>query len=169
MKGFVAGLLGGIALTIMAVLLMASQGAYQFMVEESISNSDFDKTVAAIQQTVTAKGWKIPKVYRLDKTMAQHGHADVLPVAVIELCQPEHAYKLLKGDETRLVTSFMPCRISVYETSQGVVVVSRMNSSLLSRIFPSEISETMGAATEEVETILAQAQENLAKVSLAQE
>ncbi len=168
-KGFAIGLLGGIVLTIVAVVLMASQSAYQFMVQESLSNSDFDKTVAAIQETVIAKGWQVPKVYRLDETMAKHGHPDVLPVAVIELCQPEHAYKLLKGDETRLVTSFMPCRISIYETSKGEVIISRMNSGLLSQIFPSKISETMGVATQEVEVILTKAQENLAKTYLAQE
>jgi len=78
----------------------------------------------------------------------------VLPVAVIELCHPDHAVKILKEDDARMVSSFMPCRVSVYEKRDGSVIISRMNSSLMSRIFPDLISTVMADATQDVEEIL---------------
>ena len=91
--------------------------------------------------------------HELHKAVAKSGF-DVKPVTVIELCQPKHAGKILKRDENRKVTSLMPCRVSVYETSDGNVVVSRMNSGLVSKLFGGEIAEVMTDASEETEEIL---------------
>jgi uncharacterized protein (DUF302 family) len=51
----------------------------------------------------------------------------------------------------------MPCRISVYQRENGDVVIARMNSGLMSRLFHREIAEVMSAATGEVEGIIAAA------------
>ncbi len=129
---------------------------HTFMVEESKSPLSFDDTLQSIKEATIAKGWQIPTIHRLDKSMQKAGY-QVLPLAVIELCHPDHAVKILKEDEARMVSSFMPCRVSVYQTSDGSVIVSRMNSALMSRIFPDLISEVMANATEEVEDILTEA------------
>ena len=81
---------------------------------------------------------------------------EVKPATVIELCQPKHAGKILSRDENRIVTSLMPCRVSVYETSDGKVVISRMNSGLVSKLFGGEIATVMADASQETEEILAQ-------------
>ena len=88
--------------------------------------------------------------------LEQHGY-DVNPVAVLELCHAEHAYKILRNDDSLMVTPFMPCRISVYERDNGEVVIARMNSGLMSNLFNREVASVMGLATEQDEGIIAAA------------
>jgi len=126
---------------------------HTFMIEESRSPLSYEDTIQSIKEATIAKGWKIPTIHRLDKTMKKSGY-QVLPTAVIELCHPDHAVKILKEDDARMVSSFMPCRVSVYQKSDGSVIISRMNSSLMSRIFPDLISKVMADATRDVEDIL---------------
>lgn len=156
MKMVLSGIVG-VLLGIVLMGMLTGFGLRQFVVVETVSPFDFDTTVHAIQQAVAQKGWKVPSVHDLQKTMKKNGY-DVLPVSVIELCHPTHASRILKDDQARMVSSFMPCRVSVYETSDGRVVISRMNSSLMSRIFPTTIAEVMADATSEVENILLVAQ-----------
>ncbi len=146
-------LLIGFALGALVVWWPAGLGIHTFMVVETKSSMNYDDTVEAIKDVTLAKGWKVPTVHKLDKTMQKFGY-DVLPVAVIELCHPAHAAKILKEDDARMVSSFMPCRVAVYQKADGSVIISRMNSSLMSRIFPNAISEVMGNATAEVEDII---------------
>lgn len=131
-------------------------GMQHLMVVETESPVSFDETIQAITEAANDNGWKVPKVYRLCKSLEKEGQK-VRPIAVIELCKPEYAAELLSGDDTRLVSSFMPCRISVYETANGKVIVSRMNTSLVSRLFRGKIAEVMAIATQETQVILSQA------------
>lgn len=146
-------LLLGFVLGALVVWWPNGLGIHTFMVVETKSTMNYENTIKAITQATKEKGWKIPTVHRLDKSMAEFGHT-VLPTAVIELCHPTYAVKILKEDDARMVSSFMPCRLSVYEKSDGSVIISRMNSSLMSSIFPDLISEVMAGATSEVEDII---------------
>lgn len=130
--------------------------ANQFMIEETVSPLSFDETVQSVKTTVSGKGWKMPTIHRLDKTMKKHGF-DVNPVAVLELCHAEHAYKILSRDDSLLVTPFMPCRISVYQRDNGDVVVARMNSGLMSNLFNQNVAQVMATATGQVEGIISAA------------
>jgi uncharacterized protein (DUF302 family) len=146
----------GFVLGAVAIAAVAGVSANQFMIQQSLSPLAFEDTVESIKQTVTDKGWKLPKVYRLDETMKQHGY-EVNPVAVLELCHAEHAYKILRNDDSLMVTPFMPCRISIYQRDNGDVVIARMNSGLMSNLFNREIASVMGLATQQVEGIIAAA------------
>lgn len=131
-------------------------GMQRLLVVETESPFGFNDTIQAITAAANDSGWKVPKVYRLCKSLEKEGHK-LRPVAVIELCKPEYAAELLGSDDTRLVSSFMPCRISVYETSDGKVIVSRMNTSLVSRLFRGSIADVMAIATEETKVIISHA------------
>ncbi len=48
----------------------------------------------------------------------------------------------------------MPCRISVYEKSNGKTYISRMNSGILAKSFGGTVEEVMTEASKEVEEIL---------------
>lgn len=147
-----AGFIAGAA----SLAVVAGIGANQFMIQQTTSPLAFEDTVKSIEAAVAAKGWNLPKVYRLDQTMAKHGY-QVNPVAVLELCHPEHAYKILSNDDSLMVTPFMPCRISVYRRDDGEVVIARMNSGLMSNLFDRDIAAVMGVATGQVEGIIAAA------------
>ena len=139
-----------------AVVVAAGLSADQFMIQQTLSPAPFEDTVESIKTTVTEKGWSLPKVYRLDETMAKHGYK-VNKVAVLELCHPEHAYKILRNDDSLMVTPFMPCRISVYQRDDGEVVIARMNSGLMSNLFHRDVAQVKGLATSQVEGIIAAA------------
>lgn len=124
------------------------------MISEDQSTVGFEETVEAIQAEAAAEGWAVPNVLRLDRSVAGDGY-DVRPVAVIELCNPSHAGPILGEDEGRVVSSLMPCRVAVYETADGEVVLNRMNTGLMSRMFGGLVAETMTTATEETEAIFA--------------
>ncbi len=85
--------------------------------------------------------------------MAKFGKT-VKPVKVFELCHPDHAEKILKKGDERIVTSLMPCRVSIYEKNNGKVYVSRMNSGLMAKPMGGIIDEVMSAASKENEEIL---------------
>lgn len=141
---------GGVVLTAVVGWLAAPA----VMINEDPSSMSFEETVQTIQDEAEAHDWAVPNVLRLDRSVAQNGY-DVARVAVIELCNPGHAGPILETDKGRVVTSMMPCRVAVYETSDGEVIVNRMNTGAVSRVFGGRVAETMATATEETEAIFA--------------
>lgn len=152
--GAVVGFVVGVVLTGVAVWMMAPG----VMIIEKRSNASFDDTVQAIQDNAVKQDWVVPNVLRLDKSLAKAGY-DVRPVAVIELCKPDLAAKILAEDDARLVSSLMPCRVAVYEKSDGDVILSRMNTALMSRMFGGLVTEVMSEATAQTEEIFAPLQQ----------
>ncbi len=123
------------------------------MFRENKSNYDFETTVDKFQKSVVASGWKLPHVNDLQKSMKSFGF-DVNKVKVFEICQPDHAIKILKEDDERIVSVLMPCRVAIYEKSDGKVYVSRLNASVLARPMSKIVREAMVAATKETEDIV---------------
>ena len=149
MKVFTSGLIIGVAGTLIALYFATPS----IMFIERESRLGYSETIAAIHESSEAEGWIIPKQYKLDKSLSNAGY-DVLPVSVIELCKPEHAFKILNEDEYRLVSSMMPCRVAVYQTGDGKTIISRMNTGLLSKAFDKTVRDVMGKATQETNKIL---------------
>lgn len=115
------------------------------MLIESSSSSDFNTTVQKFEQEVLKQGWKIPAVHDLQATMHNFGKT-VRPVKVFELCHPDHAEKILRESEERIVSSMMPCRVAIYEKEDGKVYMSRMNSSLMASAMGGIINKVMSEA-----------------------
>src|SRR5512133_4159123 len=104
------------------------------MVMEDVSRYDFNTTVEKLTTAVTNAGWKVPATHDLQNTIRNFGK-EILPVKVLEICHPKHSSKLLELDNERIVSTFMPCRVSIYEKSSGKVYISRINAQLLSKHF----------------------------------
>ncbi|MFC2089170.1 DUF302 domain-containing protein [Bacteroidota bacterium] len=139
----------GVVLTALIIFFISPA----IMFKENKSNYDFETTVAKFEKSVQEAGWKLPHVNDLQKSMKSFGH-EVHKVKVFEICQPEHAIKILSQDDERIVSSLMPCRVAIYEKSDGQVYVSRMNSSVLAKPMNKIIRKTMVDATVETEDIL---------------
>ena len=146
----VAGFVVGIILTGVVVWMMAPGT----MIVEEKSTLSFDETVQAIEDNAAEQKWSVPRVLRLDQSLAKEGY-EVLPVAVIDLCKAELSSQILAEDDARVVSSLMPCRVAVYEKSNGDVVLSRMNTALMSRMFGGLVTEVMSEATAQTEEIFA--------------
>lgn len=144
--GFAAGLV--VAAGVLAL------AAPRLMIVEDRSPLPFEDTVARIVGEAEARGWKVPTVHQLDESVRKAGH-EVLPATVIELCRPDLAGEILAHERGRIVTSMMPCRIAVYRTADGGAIVSRMNSTLVARLFGGIVTKVMARASADSEAILA--------------
>jgi uncharacterized protein (DUF302 family) len=123
------------------------------MLIESCSHYDFEKTTEKLNEAIITAGWKIPAIHDLQNTIKNFGK-DILPVKVFETCHPKHSSRLLELDNERIVSTFMPCRISVYEKSDGKVYISRINAALLSKSFGGIIEEVMTLANNDMEGMI---------------
>jgi uncharacterized protein (DUF302 family) len=144
--GFLTGFVAAIAL--MGVLMFTVGPS--MMIHEHLSPYGLDETVEMIVKNAKAEGWVSSGVKPLEKSIAKHGGGKVLPVRLIDLCEPHHAEKILNSDAERYVSVMMPCTISVYERADGKIYVSHMNAGLVGRMFGGKIAEVMaGPVTEQ--------------------
>ena len=135
-----------------AILLIIFQGPNLMMLEDQ-SRFDFEKTVSGLEDLAKDQGWSVPTVHNLQKSMEKAGH-EVNEVKVFALCNPDHAINVLRGDEERIVSSMMPCRVAVYIKADGKTYISRMNSKLMSKGMNKNVRLTMKSAFLEMEEIL---------------
>ena len=146
---FAIGLVVGIVLTAF-IIWNVMPG---MMLDVHQSKFGFDVTVDAIEEKATNSGWKIPKTYRIDKSLEKAGY-NIKRIHVFSLCKPEHAYEVLRKDENKKVAAMMPCRISVFETENGKVHITGMNIGLMGSMFGGDVGKTMKKVSKEEEKIL---------------
>ncbi len=145
--GFIAGL-----------MLMAILGFYSLpgmMMLEDESKYGFEETVEVFKAKVDEAGWSVLQVHDMKSILSRHGH-DVDNVQIFELCSSKYSAEILKLDDERIVSPLMPCRIAIYEKSNGKTYVTRMDSKLMARPFGGVINEVMQKAAVETEEIIAQ-------------
>ena len=114
------------------------------MLTERQSPYGVDETVAKITANAKAEGWVISSIQPLHQSVKKHGGGDLSPVILINLCQANHAYNILKEDDNKVISVMMPCTISVYQKSDGYVYVGTMNARLLGTMFGGTVAEVMG-------------------------
>lgn len=145
--------LGGIVAGILLTSLLAYKAAPGMMVKETESKYTFEQSVEVFEQTAKDMGWKIPTVHDMQKTMEVNGY-EVASMKVFELCHPDHAYEILKLDEERIVSNMMPCRVSIYEKSDGKTYISWMNTSMMGNMMGGAVAEVMGVASADSEKMI---------------
>ncbi len=106
------------------------------------SRLGFDETVEAIEAGIDQQGWVLAGKRDMQKSLSKHGRDFPRRVAIVELCHPEYADRVLT--DNRELAAMMPCSIAVYEGDDGAVYVSRMNTGLMGRMFGGTVAEVMG-------------------------
>lgn len=145
---------------LLAVLAMTgcSSMMRSAMVNERASPYGMEETVRIVTDNAKQKGWNVGEPRKLDQTIRKHGGPSVLPVTLLELCEPHHAGKLLGRDEDRWVAIFMPCTIGVYLKSDGKTYVSNVRADNLGALMGGTVAEVMGgpvsASQEEILSFL---------------
>jgi uncharacterized protein (DUF302 family) len=120
---------------------------------EHLSTESFDSTIEKLSKEIENKSWKISNINDLQKTMHQHGKK-VLPLKVFSLCHPKHSSKILEKDSERIISSMMPCRLSIYEKEDGKTYISRMNPEALASSFGGVIEAVVMDSDKEIEAII---------------
>ena len=120
---------------------------------ENRSKYGFEETINQLTELVPENEWKIIQILDLQETMRKNGK-DVLPVKVVEMCKPDYAYQLLSEDSQRIYSNMMPCRVSVYEKSDGKIYISRMNSAMFAEQIGGVMQGVMSKAFDDVEKMI---------------
>lgn len=120
---------------------------------ENQSKYDFGETVEKLKVAVEAKTWKLTAIHDLQQTMKTYGK-DVLPVKVFAVCHPKHSSQILEQDDARIVSCMMPCRISIYQKSDGKTYISRMNPAPMAMTFGGTVEKVMTDSASEIEEII---------------
>lgn len=126
---------------------------------ENRSRYDFEETINQLSELVPENEWKIIQILDLQETMKKNGK-EVLPVKVVEMCKPGYAYQLLSDDSQRIYSNMMPCRVSVYEKSDGNTYISRMNSAMFAERIGGVMQEVMSKAFDDVESMIKEIAKN---------
>ncbi|GAB6089476.1 DUF302 domain-containing protein [Spirochaeta dissipatitropha] len=145
----VGALLTGIILT--AVIGFFSLPSLMMLEDES--PYDFESTVQRFEAEVRAGGWSVLTVHDMQGILEGHGH-DVDAIKIYELCSSKYSAEILSLDDERIVSPLMPCRVAIYEKSNGKTYIARMNSELMARPFGGVISSVMNSAAVETEVVI---------------
>ena len=119
-------------------------GKTQVMLENQ-SRYSFSATVDTISKHALANGWKVLVTHDLQETMKKNGK-EVMPVRVLEICNPGFAYQILSVDDSRNVSPMLPCRVAVYEKADGKTYVSRMNAPVFAGMIGGDAAKTIVGA-----------------------
>jgi len=108
-----------------------------FMIKEVPSPYTFEETVDKVKANAKDLGWKVPKSWKINfqKNLKKVVKVDIGPNQVIGMCEPQAAADILIHDKLKQLAVMMPCKIAVYEKSDGKTYVSVMNMNLLGTAF----------------------------------
>ena len=127
------------------------QGNQSILEKESLFG--FNETVELLTNAATDRGWGNPATHDLQQTLAKSGKS-VMPVKVIEICKPEYSGQMLERSDERIVSVMMPCRVSVYEKTDGKIYVATLNVKSFVTTMPDVIQGAMIGAAEELDEIV---------------
>ncbi len=142
-------------LGVLITLLILWVSAPSMMMLEDESNYDFDTTIERFEEALDDGGWSVLQIHDMQEVLAGHGH-DVDAIKIYELCSSEYSAEILQLDDERIVSPLMPCRVAIYEKSDGNTYIARMNSNLMARPFGGVINDVMQIAADETEVIIDQ-------------
>jgi len=151
-------LLTAVAALLTGAVIMGFVGFYSLpglMMLEDETKYDFETTVQVFEDKVNEAGWSILTTHDMQETLKGHGH-DVMSVKIFELCSSKYSAEILKLDDERIVSPLMPCRVAIYEKSNGKTYIARMDSELLAKPFGGVINDVMQRAASEIEEVIVQ-------------
>ena len=143
MKKLVSGLLIGLLLDFIICGFVVWKVMPNLMLTVKQSNFNFAETYDKIENSIVDHNWEIQRVYEIDECMENYGYDTIKNISIFSICKPDNVATILQADENKRVTAIMPCRIAVYEDSHGGVSVSRLNISLMSKMFGGVIEDVM--------------------------
>jgi len=143
MKTFLQ-ILAGVIIGAALISLIAWTMMPKMMLKEYVSPLSVDETVAKIKANAISEGWVVGSVVPLHQSIKKHGGYDQTPVVLVNLCQADHAYKILHDDDAKILSVMMPCTISVYQKQDGKAYIGTMNAGLMGKMFGGVVAEVMG-------------------------
>lgn len=117
------------------------------MLYEVLSKKSLEELDAALHEAAARHQFGILAVHDLQATMKNKGVDFAKRVLVYEVCNPHQAKAALEANGA--VSTALPCRISVYETAEGLKVATLLPTELM-KLFGSPELEPVAAEVERV-------------------
>lgn len=143
------------------VSALASQTQPQMFLQTE-SPKPLSETVKAFKEEVEAGGWSILNVTNMAGILSEKGYT-LSPVLIFDVCSGKYSAQILAKDEHRIVTPLMPCRVSIYQTRPGKVIIARLNAKSMAPMFSGDLAEIMIKSAAELEVIIEKAISRLSK------
>ncbi len=124
------------------------------LVQVAQSKKSFSETLKIFKEEVSKAGWSVLNANNMAGVLSERGFT-LHPVVILDICSGKYSARILGKDEYRPISAFMPCRVSIYQTSDGKVFIARMNTGAFVKMMPSEVAEVMLASDDEVAKIIA--------------
>lgn len=140
-----------------AVFIMVSLMKNRMIVTYESPHS-FEDTQARFEALVPEykeQGWGMPiDMVNMKAKLEEKGHppANIRNMVTYFLCNPALAKQVL--EDTPRMSAIMPCSWSIYEMTDGRVIIAKMNVGLMSRIFGGVVKDAMGKVEETEQEIL---------------
>ncbi len=154
-------ILNGIILLALTLLLsgqaMAGEEADDLhqMVQVERSNKSFPQTLESFKEEADKAGWSVLNVNNMAGVLSRRGYT-LDPVVILDVCSGKYSAQILGNDDYRPISAFMPCRVSIYQTSEGEVFIARLTTGVFLEMMPPEVADVMSASDEEVARIIAE-------------
>ena len=110
------------------------------------SNDSIEQVCEKLVAAAEANGFGVLAVHDLKKKMAAKGVSFVPQCRIFEVCNPVQAKKVLEAN--MLISTALPCRISVYEQG-GKVSVSTLRPTAVLGLFGNPELEPVAESVEE--------------------
>ena len=133
-------------------LTMRLMKAAMFKVSKSLH--DFEATVRMVRENALRVGWGIPWCFELQQHYREKRLSDMTKVVNMYLCNPQGGYDIMKSDVYKPMAVMMPTAVSIYETSEGEVYVSRMNLGRMALMFGGTVRKTLRGGGENLDKAL---------------
>ncbi|SFI27882.1 Uncharacterized conserved protein, DUF302 family [Tindallia magadiensis] len=123
------------------------------MILEHQSRYGFDETVAQLKENVADAGWSVVGEFDYQEILGERGY-DINNIKIIAICSGQHSAAILELDDERMVSPLMPCRVAVYEKSDGNTYIAQLNSGEVAQPFGGVIADTMMTVAQETEAMV---------------
>jgi len=150
------GMILGLVFSMFAVGIFFKVAAPTMLFKEIKSPYTFDKTVELLKNRINnQRGWHMSDIIDQQKSVLHNGGPDVGRVKILKFCNAKLSGKMLMADESKFMSSKMPLSISVYERSDGRVIIGMGNGYVMSRLFSlTREGEIMEKVVKDLEQIL---------------
>ena len=101
------------------------------------SRKSLDQVCQDLERAVIANKFGVMTVHNLNETMAKKGVQFDRPCRIFEVCKPHQAKKVLEKNID--ISTFLPCRISVFPGGDQVVLATLKPTELISRFNAPEL------------------------------
>lgn len=99
---------------------------FHYTVETSKS---IDEAIQSLEGNLKEEKFGIQWQFNVKETLESKGYELENPFIVLEVCNPQEAQTVLSANQ--LIGYFLPCKIVVYEDSQGITKIGMPKPSIL--------------------------------------